>query len=149
MLTQRVERVLPYNSEMLFDIAADVERYPEYLPWWIRARVTMREADRHWTDQTITFGPLRARFSSLTVLCRPERIDVTSREPPFRRFDLSWTFDPVPEGGARVSLMAQFELRSALLEQLVAPSHKRVIAQIIAAFEARAAFRLGSRSGLA
>lgn len=68
MLTQRIERVLPYNSEMLFDIAADVERYSEYLPWWIEAQVTRREADRYWTDQTITFGPLRARFSSLTAL---------------------------------------------------------------------------------
>lgn len=147
MLIQRVERVLPYTSEPLFDLAADVESYPELLPWWIEAHVTRRETDRYWTDQTIAFGPLRARFSSMTVLCRPERIDVTSRDPPFRLFDLSWTFEPERERATRVNLTARFDLRSALLEQLVAPILQRIVAQIIAAFEARAALRPRSRSG--
>lgn len=32
MVTRKAERLLPYTAEQLFDLAADVEHYPEYLP---------------------------------------------------------------------------------------------------------------------
>ncbi|WP_425482693.1 type II toxin-antitoxin system RatA family toxin [Chelativorans xinjiangense] len=62
MTSYSFERVLPYDSEVLFDIAADVEQYPEFLPSWKAARITRREGNTYWTDQTIGLGPLRARF---------------------------------------------------------------------------------------
>ena len=67
----RVSAVLPYTREQLFDLAADVERYPDYLPWWAAARVRKRDGNVYCTDQVIRFGPLRQRFGSRTVLRRP------------------------------------------------------------------------------
>ena len=139
MLSRSVERVLPYGRELLFDVAADVERYPEFLASWTRARITRREAGVYWTDQTIGLGPLRARFGTKTVLRRPGRIDVTSDEPPFRSFHLSWAFEPLADGGTRVGLAAEMDLHSRLLERLVEPVFKGLIADTIAAFETQAA----------
>ena len=82
MSSQKRERLLPYTAEQLFDLAADVERYPEYLPWWIAARIRKREANVYYTHQVLGLGPIRVSFGSKTVLQPPTRIDVTSKEFP-------------------------------------------------------------------
>lgn len=136
---QRVERVLHgFRPAPLFDLAADVERYPEFLPWWIVARVRRRNAKVYYTDQILGLGPLRVKFESKTILHRPRRIDVTSDEPPFRRFNLSWIFEPISSAGCRVSLLAQLELRSHALQRAVDWAMPQIVADIVNAFEARA-----------
>jgi coenzyme Q-binding protein COQ10 len=140
MLTRLTERLLPYSPEQLFDLAADVENYPRFLPWWIAARVKTREGNVYYTDQDLAFGPIRVRFGSKTSLQRPERIDVTSDDPPFRHFKLSWTFEHLPDlDCCRVKLITEFELRSLLLRGVVERLLPDVMPEIITAFEARAA----------
>jgi len=139
VLSQKVERILPHcRPEPLFDLAADVERYPEFLRWWVAARIRKREANSYYAEQIIGFGPLRVRFGSTAVLHRPERIDVTTDEPPFRRFSLSWIFEPQPSDGCRVSFVTELELRSRVLQRLVDQVLPATVADIVAAFEARA-----------
>jgi coenzyme Q-binding protein COQ10 len=138
MSSQKRERLLPYTCEQLFDLAADVERYPEYLPWWMAARIRRREVNTYFTDQVIGLGPIRVSFGSRTVLQPPTRIDVTSRDFPFRQFKLSWNFVTVAETGCRVSLIAEFELRSFLLQGILDRALPGATAEVIAAFEARA-----------
>jgi coenzyme Q-binding protein COQ10 len=138
MLTQSAERLLPYSPEQLFDLAADVERYPEFLRWWITARVRRREGEVYYTDQALGLGPVRLRFGSRTELHRPERIDVTSDESPFRQFKLSWFFESLPGVRCRVTLAAQLELHSYLLQRLAEQVLPGAVADIVAAFETRA-----------
>lgn len=138
MLSRRVERSLPYTAEQLFDLAADVERYPEFLRWWITARVRQRTGDSFYTNQVLGLGPIRVSFNTKTVLHRPERIDVTSDDPQFRRFMLSWTFDPRPAASCRVDLTAEIQFSSRLIRTLVDRILPATLADIIAAFEARA-----------
>jgi ribosome-associated toxin RatA of RatAB toxin-antitoxin module len=63
---------------------------------------------------------------------------VTSNEPPFRKFQLSWLFEPRPDGRCRVTLMAELEFRSYLLERLVDKVVSVGMSDIIASFVARA-----------
>ncbi len=133
-----VSRVLPYEPAQLFDIAVDVERYPEFIPWCLAARVHRRHDDVYYTDQVIGLGLLRQRFGSKTVFGRPERIHVTSSDRPFRRFELTWLFDPLPEGGCRVSLRVELDFRSPLLGGLFNRAVGRAVDRIMSAFEARA-----------
>ena len=53
MLTRRAERLLSYSPEQLFDLAADVERYPKFLHWWKAARIKRRDGDVYYTDQDV------------------------------------------------------------------------------------------------
>jgi coenzyme Q-binding protein COQ10 len=138
MLRERVERSLPYSPEQLFDLAADVERYPEFLRWWIAARVQERREEVYYTDQILGLGPIRVRFKSKTVLRRPDRIDVTSDQSPFRHFGLSWVFAPERDAGCRVGLEVELEFKSRLLQMLVEKVLLATIADIVAAFEGRA-----------
>jgi coenzyme Q-binding protein COQ10 len=137
VLSERIDRILPYSPEQLFDLAAHVERYPEFLHGWISARVRKREAEFYDTDQVLGIGPIRADFQSRTVLLRPERIDVTSNEPPFRKFKLCWLFDSRPGGRCQVTLITELEFRSYLLERLV-DKVLSAMNDIISSFVARA-----------
>ena len=131
-------RLLPFNREQVFDLAADIERYPDFLRGWISARILKREANICYVDQVLGIGPVRVQFSSEAVLRRPERIDVTSSDAPFRRFSLSWLVEAGPSAGCRVSVVADLELRSRFLQQVVDRVLPATVVDIIEAFEARA-----------
>ena len=138
MPSHEVHRLLGYTPEQLFDLVADVDRYPEFLPWWTEARVRERDGDIYYTDQVVGFGPIRERFGSKTVLRRPERIDVTSSDPPFQRFHLVWQFNSVSAKGCRVVLKADLEFRSRILQDAFGWRLAGETRRIIAAFQSRA-----------
>ena len=138
MAAYTAETTLPYSAEQLFDVAADVERYPEFLPGWVAARVRKRSGDSYCTDQIISFGVLRERFSTRTVLHRPDRIDVTSRERPFRDFELTWEFAAMPDGRCRVTLTTRIDFRARIVEGLFGHALARLAEDIVAAFARRA-----------
>ena len=131
-------RALPYTAQQLFELAADVERYPEFLPWWIAARVRRREGDVYHTDQIIGFSVFRARFSSKTTLRRPDRIEVSSTGGPFRHFELVWSFDPEPNRLCRVVLAVDLAFRSRLIERTFDATIATQLDRLIGAFEGRA-----------
>lgn len=133
-----VEQLLPYRAEQMFDLAADVERYPEFLPLWIYVRILRLEPGACYTEQAVGLGPLRLQFESRALLLRPRRIDVTSDDPQFSNFRLSWIFQARPGGWCMVRLAAVIELRSRLLHRAADRALRGAAGDIIAAFEARA-----------
>lgn len=138
MPSHEAQCALVYMPEQLFDLAADVECYPDFLPWWIAARVLKREGNIYFSDQVVGFGVFRERFGSKTVLQRPNRIDVTSTDGVFRNFALTWRFDPLPGNGCRVALLVDLELRSNLVQDMFHRVILRSVGSIMSAFEARA-----------
>jgi coenzyme Q-binding protein COQ10 len=129
---------LPYTREQAFDLAADIERYPEFLKGCVSACVQRRESDVCYVEQVIGLGPVRWRFTSKAVLHRPERIEVTSTESPFRLFSLSWLIAALPSTGCRVSVAASIELESRILQAMMYRFLPAAVDEVITAFEARA-----------
>ena len=138
MPSHEAQCALAYSPEQLFDLAADVENYPEFLPWWIAARIRSRAGDVYYTEQIVGFGTFRARFGTKTLLDRPERIVVSSTDGTFRKFDLEWVFESLPDNGCRVALRVDLELRSKLAQALFNRAIAHSVASIMSAFEARA-----------
>jgi coenzyme Q-binding protein COQ10 len=135
---KKASGVLPFSCEQVFDLAADIERYPEFLRGWISARIQKRESNICYVAQVVGLGPIRLQFTSKAVLYRPERIEVTSAEAPFRRFSLSWLVAAVPPVGCRVSVAAEIELESKLMRTIVNQFLPAAVDDVITAFEARA-----------
>jgi coenzyme Q-binding protein COQ10 len=133
-----VHRVLPFRGTLLFDLVADVERYPEFVPWWAAARITGHEGDTYRTDQVVRFGPLHRRFVTETRLFRPKRIEVTSKDRGFRRFHIDWRFDTGPEDGCAVSLIMKIELNWRPAQEVLGAVMASAPDRLVAAFEARA-----------
>ena len=138
MTTRTVHRVVPFTPEQIFDLVADVERYPEFVPWWAAAHITAREDGVYYTDQIVRIALLRLRFATKTSLVRPCRIDVTSADRAFRRFHVGWTFEALAGRRCDVGLTMTFQLRSRLLQEISAAFLEGAPARLISAFESRA-----------
>jgi coenzyme Q-binding protein COQ10 len=130
--------MLPFSCEQVFDVIADIERYPEFLSGWISARIQKRESTICYVDQVFGLGPLRLQFTSKAIFYRPERIEVSSTEAPFRHFSLSWRVVAVPPAGCRVTVAADVELQSRMGQQVVNQILPAAVDDIVTAFEARA-----------
>ncbi len=130
-------RTVPYRPEQIFDLVADVGRYPEFLPWCVGARVRSRSETEMVADMTIGFGPFRESFTSCVLLDRPGRIDVRYENGPFRYLANQWRFEP-GEGGCQVYFHVDFEFRSKLLQLAIGPVFHETVRRMVAAFLARA-----------
>jgi coenzyme Q-binding protein COQ10 len=138
MPTHAEKKVLPYTPEQLFDLVADVERYPEFLPWALASRIRSREGDVITADLMIGFKMFRERFTSRVVLDRPDRIDVSYAEGPFKYLNNHWHFEPMAGGGTCIDFFVDFEFRSAILQKLIGLLFNEAVRRMVAAFEARA-----------
>ena len=146
MVVAHIERQhLPYSTEQLFDLVADVERYPNFMPWVIDATVRRRVGQAVTVDMTIGVGPIRKQFATVGMLHRPDRIDVHSSDPLFVRFEQHWMFESLAEGGTSVEYHVEFELRSRLLRALVSAALAGQAEATVSAFERRAKRLYGTR----
>lgn len=111
-------RVVTIAPQRMFDLVADVERYPEFLPLMREARIVHRTANAYETEQVLALGLLAYRFRSRTVLNPPHSITVTSADRSFRHFDIRWSFAPAPAGGCHIAFALDCEFRSPWLKPL-------------------------------
>jgi coenzyme Q-binding protein COQ10 len=137
MPTHAEERVLPYPPEQLFALVADIERYPEFLPWCAAARIRERREGLIVADLVIGFKMFRERFTSRVALDPPHRIDVAYSEGPFRYLNNHWIFERVPEG-CRIDFFVDFEFKSRFLQRLIEVLFGEAVRRMVAAFEHRA-----------
>ena len=137
MPTHAEERVLPYTPEQLFALVADIERYPDFLPWCVGARIKERRPDLIVADLIIGFRMFRERFTSRVSLDPPGRIDVAYAEGPFRYLNNHWIFTAVP-GGCRIAFFVDFEFKSRLLQRLIEVLFSEAVRRMVGAFENRA-----------
>jgi coenzyme Q-binding protein COQ10 len=138
-----------YTPAQLFDLVADVERYPEFIPWMVATRVRRRTEQRIWTDLTIGTGPLRKQFSTVATLDRPRRITISSDDPMFKRFEQKWTFDSSVGEGTDVEYRVDFAIRSFVLQALMDVTFADRAAAIVSAYTRRARQLYGGHSGRA
>jgi len=143
-VTRHSERkVVPFTPRQLFDLVADVPRYPEFLPWCTAARVRKKEGPNVEIDElAIGFGPFREKFVSRVVLTPDDPagpgIETTGTEGPFRSLMSRWQFRPHPSG-TEIVFSLEFEFRSRLLQHTVRVLFAEAVKRMVAAFEARAA----------
>lgn len=107
---------LPYTVEQMFDLAADIERYPEFLPQWSQARILRQENDVLHVEQELDIGIHRLRFQSRAVLHRPVRLHISSDAAMFRQMKIEWHFASGTECGCQATLAVEMEMRSMLLD---------------------------------
>lgn len=141
-------RVLPYSARQMYDLVADIQRYPEFLPWNSAARIRSRQPQPDGSelveaDLVISFKVFRERFGSRVVLGptdqgSPFRIDTEYLDGPFKYMRSDWTFTDLPEGGSRVDFHVDFEFKNAILQKLIGVVFGEAMARIVRAFEERA-----------
>lgn len=137
MARYRAQTIVPYTREQMFDLVADVESYPRFVPWWIDAKITGKANDRYKTLQTMGLGPVRLRFASETEMIRPENIHVMARGGGLKHLELTWRFEARPDG-CQTSLEMEMVMSSRTLDLIVSRLSKDAARTLVDAFCARA-----------
>lgn len=137
MPTHAETRVLPYTPDQLFDLVADIERYPEFLPWCLAARIRSRSEEIVVADLVIGFKMFRERFTSRVTLDRPGQIGVEYVEGPLRYLNNEWRFLPHSHG-CELDFSVDFEFRSKVLQSVIGALFDQAFQRMVAAFEIRA-----------
>ena len=138
MPTHAEKKVLPYSQEQLFNLVADVAKYPEFLPWCVAARIRRREGDVFWADLMIGFKMVREKFTSKVTLTAPNRVDVVYSDGPFKYLNNHWIFEPTADGGTMIDFYVDFEFRSKVLQTLIGALFNEAVRLMVSAFEKRA-----------
>ena len=141
----RDERRVRHKAEEMFDLVADVERYPEFVPLCRALKVRGRkpEADGRETlvaDMTVGYKLIRETFTSRVTLDRPRlKVTVHYIDGPFSRLENIWTFKDESEGeGSRVGFFIDYEFRSRTLSALMGSMFDMAFRKFAGAFERRA-----------
>ncbi len=137
-------RQLPYTAKQMYDLVADVARYPEFLPWTAAARVRSvvpqdDGSEVMTADLVVSFKVFRERFTSRVVL-RPEgrAIETEYLDGPFKYMISEWGFTDT-DAGCDVSFKVDFEFRNLLLQKAGGLFFYEAMQRIVRAFESRAA----------
>jgi coenzyme Q-binding protein COQ10 len=145
----RETRRLPYSAAQMFDLVADVARYPEFLPWVVATRVRSDSEDEMIADMLVGFKALREKFASRVRKHRPDRIEVTYIDGPLRDLDNLWLFRELGPDACEIDFSVEFTFRNALFERLAGQYFDKAFRKMVSAFEARAAGLYGNSSSSA
>lgn len=151
MTAHAERRVLPYPPHRIFDLVADVERYPEFLPWCKATRVRTREPldgdrERLVADLVAGYKGLHERYTSSVTLDRTAlAIDVVAVDGPFESLNNTWRFEPAGEAACRVHFAIDFRFRSRILQAVALTALGKVLTRMTDAFEKRAHALYGSK----
>jgi coenzyme Q-binding protein COQ10 len=134
----------------MYDLVADVAKYPKFLPWCAAARVKsvvpQGDHDVMEAELVVSFKVFRERFTSRVVLKRgPLEIDTEYLDGPFRYMKSTWAFRDV-DGGCEVSFFVDFAFRNMVLEKLIGVVFNEAMLRIVRAFETRADALYGGRA---
>lgn len=138
------QRKVPHSPDQMFDLVADVERYPEFLPLCealsVRSRKERDGKQLLIADMTVGYKAIRETFTTQVLLNRAEQvIDVQYIDGPFKYLNNKWTFLPDGEHGCTVNFFIDYEFKSRILGALMGSMFDRAFRMFAEAFEARAA----------
>jgi coenzyme Q-binding protein COQ10 len=129
----------------MFALVADVERYPDFLPWVAATRIKAREVNAFTADVLVSFNGLRAHFTSRVELVPEARtIAVEYVDGPFAYLKNRWRFATPAESGCTVDFDIEFAFKTRALDLLMGSVFARSVAKMTEAFEQRAAALYGA-----
>ena len=135
--------LLPYTPEQLFEVVADVRRYPEFIPYLTSMRV-WDEAEEgpgfstFKAEAGVGFAMFREKFGTLVGLDRARgEIECHLISGPFHKLENRWRFSPHEQGTA-IDFFIELQLKSRLLQGMVDANADKVTSKIVQGFEARA-----------
>ncbi|MFQ5562269.1 MAG: type II toxin-antitoxin system RatA family toxin [Parvularculaceae bacterium] len=143
MTTRRTRSDVPYSAAQMFDLVADVERYPEFLPWCVGLRVVKHDITNGsgtiTTDMIVAYKMFREQFRTHDRFDREAKvIEVDYANGPFRHLHNVWRFEDREEGGSTVDFEISFEFRNVLLQATAKAVFEKAFARMSEAFIERA-----------
>lgn len=140
----RNKRRVRHSAQNMFDLVADVERYPEFVPLCRDLRVRKRDTAGEGVevlvaDMTVAYKLVQESFRSRVTIDRPKlQILVEYLEGPFSHLENRWTFTPGGDNACEVEFFIDYEFRSRMLGLLMGSMFDTAFRRFAVAFERRA-----------
>ena len=132
------KRLVSHTPEQLYALVLDVQKYPQFLPWCLAARVKSQTESELTADLIIGFNMFRETFTSYVEFDSDKlEIDVRYAEGPFKHLTNNWKFLP-HEDGCEIDFYVDFEFNSRLLQSVIETLFTEAVRRMVRAFEARA-----------
>jgi len=139
------KRTLPYSPEVLYAIVADVERYPEFLPWVLEADIINKTDKGFMADLTVGYKFFQDTYRSEVILTPNERVDIRYLKGPFKHLENHWIFSPSSSNSVAVDFFIDFEFQSSLFQSMIRTVFTDAVKKMITAFEERAKVLSGQK----
>jgi coenzyme Q-binding protein COQ10 len=140
-----------HRADQMFDLVADVERYPEFVPLCSALKVRRRTPQADGTelivaDMTVSFKLVKETFTSEVTLDRKNlKIIVRYLQGPFSSLENRWSFEPKGEDACDVGFFIAYEFKNRVLATLMGSMFDAAFKRFSAAFEKRANMIYGHR----
>ncbi len=139
MTTHAEKRNMPYSAEQLFKLVADIERYPEFLPWCVNSCITRRISDEViYADLTIGYKMFREKFGSKVTLKEHNLVHVEYLSGPMKYLSNHWKFIAEDDGSCTVDFYVDFEFKNRVLQNIIGMFFTEAMQKMVRAFEGRA-----------
>lgn len=142
MITFDDKRSLPYSAKQMFDLVADIESYPKFLPWTAATRIRGRhqegDAVIEIADMIVSFKVFREKFGTRVTMREADKTIVSEYiDGPFKFLVSKWAFRDA-EGGCEVDYHIEFEFKNRILQKTAGVFFTEAQKKIMGAFEDRA-----------
>lgn len=154
MPTYQEQRHLPYSADQIFNLVADVEHYPAFLPWVLEARIIAKSENAFTADLDIGYKFIRETYRSEVILTPHKRIDIRYISGPFHHLTNYWIFTPCADSaeiqktyqdvtqdatkGVNVDFYIDFAFKSSIFQSLMQTLFSEIVQRMIRSFEKRA-----------
>lgn len=135
-----VERsvLVPHSASQMFDLVADVEKYPQFMPWCGGASVSHRDEHGMQASVTISFAGIKQTFTTRNKHQYPTCIELELVDGPFSVLTGKWEFIALSEDACKVLFTLKYQFSNRALETLVGPIFNRIATSFIDSFTQRA-----------
>jgi ribosome-associated toxin RatA of RatAB toxin-antitoxin module len=130
-----------HSAHEMFELVADVARYPEFLPWCSEGEVLERTPDGMVARIGMSIGGFKKSFTTRNVHVPDQRIQLQLVDGPFSALEGTWQFKPVGQEGQRackIEFRLDYGFSSATLAALVGPVFDKIAGSLVDAFVKRA-----------
>ena len=129
---------LPYSRELVFNLVADIESYPQFLPWCNYAKVYERSDDYILASLSVGIKSLEETFQSRVFLRSPDYIRVSYENGPLKYLYNTWNFKKISLNKTEVKFFLDFEFKSVFLKIAMGTVFLSATQVMLRAFEDRA-----------
>ncbi len=137
MTNVKKSRTVPFSCEQMYNLVNDVERYAEFLPYFVESTVHHRDEDEVQATLCVTAVGMQKSFTTRNRLQVNKMIEIRLVDGPFSHLEGFWRFDETPEG-CLISFDLEFDFAGRMFSMLLGPAFEQVTNTMVDAFCDRA-----------
>lgn len=148
MPSHKQTKISPYSAKQIYDLVADIEQYPLFIPWLSHASILSAKGQYLEARLDIQFKAIRTHYVSKVELMEgdndsPYIVDVGLLKGPFKKMVNHWEITPLEDGSCEIGFFVEFVFNSLLLDKAMGVVFNRAVQEMTGCFERRAELLYG------